>query len=308
MQCIRPLKAQHLPDYSGITFTSKNINPEIAGFQLPCRKCLPCRLNQAREKAIRCYHESQMHENNIFLTLTYDEQHLKSPKLNYEDFQLFMKRLRFQNPQPIPMMVTGEYGEQTKRPHFHALLFDYCPTDARHKYTSDRGDKVSTSENLTNLWRNGNTEYGAVTLDSANYVARYSAKKLVHGNDQAHDYHPIHKTSSKYGIGRSWIEKYYKHTFENGFVLLPNNQKSKIPRYYVDWAKKYQPHLWEHYVTQVQPKIIKEAEINSEYYKEYDRWRISDPTLDRSHFKTTEQIKEIILQQKFKQLQEKLKL
>ena len=34
------------------------------------------------------------HENNIFLTLTYDNDHLTSNKLVYLDFQLFMKSLR----------------------------------------------------------------------------------------------------------------------------------------------------------------------------------------------------------------------
>lgn len=302
MQCIRPLLANYNSEFSGITFSIKNATRETVGFQLPCRKCLPCRLNQAREKAIRCYHESKMHEDNIFLTLTYNEENLKSPKLQYEDFQLFMKRLRRQNEQKIPLMVTGEYGEIRKRPHFHALIFNYRPEDQKFKYTSDRGDRVYTSETISDLWQKGNIEYGDITMDSANYVARYAAKKLVHGNDQDHDFHPIHKTSSKYGIGRSWIEKYYQHPLENGFVLLPNGEKSKIPRYYVDWAKKHQPQLWSYYVTEVQPKIQKLAEEQSQ--KEIEEF-LANPSLGKLK---RSKVKEIILQSKFKQLQEKLKL
>ena len=75
-----------------------------------------------------------------------------------------------------------------------------------------------------------NFEFGSVTLESAGYVARYAAKKLAHGKDDEHDYHPIHRTSCKRAIGRSWIEKYYQHTFDHGLVVLPNGQKSKIPR------------------------------------------------------------------------------
>ena len=55
----------------------------------------------------------------IFLTLTYDDAHLASPRLQYIDFQLFMKSLRefrvrnvtdpdLRKKFYIPMMVTGE--------------------------------------------------------------------------------------------------------------------------------------------------------------------------------------------------------
>lgn len=138
----------------------------------------------------------------------------------------------------IPYIVTGEYGDKHKRPHWHAILFNYRPLDEKFKYTSDSGHDVFTSEEISKLWKRGNIEYGEVTIDSANYVARYAAKKLVHGNDQDHDYHPLHKTSSRRAIGKTWISQNWKHTFENGFIVLPNGQSSKIPRYYVDWLKK----------------------------------------------------------------------
>ena len=139
-------------------------------------------------------------------------------------------------------------------------------------------------------------------MDSANYVARYAAKKLVHGKDQEHDFHPIHKTSSRYGIGRSWIEVYYQHALENGFVLLPNGQKAKVPRYYVDWAKKYQNELWHYYQHVVAPKIHKLAEEQSA--KELEEF-LANPSIGKLR---RSKVKEIILQSKFKQLQEKLKL
>ena len=313
MQCIRPFKANYRkdfgPDNMSITFSPKEATLELPHFQLPCRKCLPCRLNQAREKGIRSFHESQMHEDSIFLTLTYDEQHLESPKLIYKHWQDFAKKLRHECPEKkIPMMVTGEYGELNKRPHWHGLLFNFRPSDETHKYTSDRGDKVFTSENLSRLWGYGSIEYGNVTIDSANYVARYAAKKLVHGNDQDHDYHPIHRTSSKHAIGKSWIERYFKHTFENGFVLLPNGSRSKIPRYYVDWAKKHQPEIWRYYVTEILPKISHDAELKAR--EEEMQYLISclNKQQGAHHPLKRSNVKETILKLKFKRLQELLKL
>lgn len=316
MHCIRPIKAGY--DRTGaLTYRSRLADPGTVGFQLDCRKCLPCRLNGAREKAIRCWHESQMHEDNIFLTLTYSDEHLRSPKLFYPDFQNFMKSLReevgYADDKKISYMVTGEYGDENKRPHWHALIFNFRPRDQTYYRTTDRGDKIFKSSFIDELWGRNDpdsrpNEIGSLTIDSANYVARYAAKKLVHGDDQSHDYHPLHKTSSRNAIGRAWIEKFHDHPLQNGFVLLPNGQKSSVPRYYVDWAKKHKPDLWRYYVTEVRPKIQNLAEINSrkeefEYLSEVLSRKWNDPRpMTRSQVKLT------ILESKFKQLQERLKL
>jgi hypothetical protein len=316
MRCIRPLKASF--DRAGdITYSSKKSIPGLVPLEFECRKCLPCRLNIAREKAIRATHEAKMHEDSLFLTLTYDEEHLTSDKLVYEDFQKFMKSLRERETRGlskeaakkkyISYMVTGEYGDKNKRPHWHALIFNYWPDDAQLDRTTDLDHKVWRSATIDALWKRGRTEFGTVTLDSANYVARYAAKKLVHGNDQEHDYHPIHKTSSQHAIGKRWIERYYKHTFQNGFVVLPNGQISKIPRYYVDWCKKEQPELWKYYQENVLPKIIKDSEKRQrkeemEWLSQYMNTKDGNIPIKRKN------VKETILKQKFKRLQENLKL
>ena len=258
-------------------------------------------------------------DNNIFLTLTYNEESLKSPRLQYLDIQLFFKKLRkkvtknvtdkdLKEKLKITYMLTGEYGELNKRPHWHAIVFNYRPKDEQYKYTTERDEKVWTSKELTELWGKGAVEYGSVTMDSAGYVARYAAKKLVHGKDQEHDYHPIHKTSSKRAIGRSWIEKYWKHTFENGFVVLPNGAKSKIPRYYVDWLKKYKFDEYLKYHFGIKKKIIKLAEATNRK----EELEFLSNTINyqggASYPLTRPKVKETILKSKFKQLQEKLKL
>ena len=318
MQCINKIKAGW--NKAGeLTFKSRSHDPSLVGFELECRKCLPCRLNIAREKAIRAYHESQMHEKNIFLTLTYDKDHLKSPVLQPLDFELFMKSLRIsitrdiKDPEllkklAIPLMVTGEYGEKNKRPHWHALLFNYRPDDAKPKYKTKLHHQVWTSDFLTTLWGKGNVEFGTITLDSASYTARYAAKKLVHGDDQSHEYHPVHRTSKRYALGKSWIEKYWKQTFDRGYIVLPNGQESRIPRYYVDWLKKNQPTAWEEYVTGLKIEMQKIAmqknrEEELEYFSALLRQKSGDPMpINKKKVKLT------ILNQKFQNLQGKLKL
>lgn len=308
MRCIRPLKASQSPD-GKITFNYNQSIPGMVGFEFECRKCLPCRLNIAREKAIRAYHESSQHEDNIFLTLTYDDDHIGDNVLQYRDFQLFMKKLRLTKPDNyMPFMVTGEYGEKTKRKHWHAIIFNYSPSDATYKYTTDLNYKVFESEKITKLWKKGNCEFGDVSLDSASYVARYSAKKLCHGKDEDHQYHPVHKVSTKRAIGRSWIEKYHEHTFQNGFVVLPNGETAKIPRYYADWCRKNKPELYKYYVTQVREKIMERAEAQQrkeelQYLSDLFNRRWNAPRLE-----TRPKVKLTCLKQKFKRLQENLKL
>ena len=45
---------------------------------LPCGQCIGCRLEYSRQWAIRCMHEASMYDDNCFITLTYDNDHLPS--------------------------------------------------------------------------------------------------------------------------------------------------------------------------------------------------------------------------------------
>jgi hypothetical protein len=318
MRCIRPLKAS-INNNGDITYRSKDAIEGLVPFTFDCRKCLPCRLNIAREKAIRATHEARMHKGNIFLTLTYSDEHMESSRLQYRDWQLFIKRLRekqvrgikdkeARNSKYIPYMVTGEYGDKTKRPHWHAILFNYYPTDAKFKYITQRGEHVFKSEEVEKLWGKGHTEFGSVTIESAGYVARYAAKKLVHGKDEEHDYHPIHKTSCKRAIGRSWIEKYWRHTFENGFITLPNGSQAKIPRYYTDWLRANMPEKYVEYYNGPLARNIEKAEKRQR--KEEMEFLASCVNYKgpghRPLFRR--EVQERVLQAKFKQLQEANKL
>lgn len=320
MRCIKPLKAGYDFDYN-IIYSQKKLNPEVAAFEFNCRQCLPCLLNTARDKGVRAWHESKMHpfDKSIFLTLTYRPEELKSPFLVYEDWQKFIRSLRDKISEKaktkecrdslyIPLMVTGEYGDKNKRPHWHALLFNYRPADAVFTRETDRGDRVYTSNVLNELWSKGFVEFGEVTIDSANYVARYGAKALAHGFPKTHPYTPLHKTSSRRAIGRSWIEKYYEQTFRNGYVVLQNGQPSAIPRYYTDWCKQHHFDLYMHYVTEVRPKIqeLCEAQVRKD---ELDWFSSIANMQDGAPYPLTRpKVKETILKSKFKRLQERLKL
>lgn len=341
MRCLKPRPVGFKSDGKTISWSEKNFDKQYATFQLPCGKCLECRLEYARSAAIRCVHESKVHEQNSFITLTYSDQNLKSPKLNYLDFQLFMKRLRHERfttllktnglsrkdwehlPKPerdklyepisVGAFITGEYGDRTKRPHWHALLFNWRPSDCEYLRTTDRGDRLYKSATLDNLWGKNDTsvkpnEIGDVTFESAGYCARYAAKKLIHGNDQDHDYHPIHKRSSKHAIGKRYLEKYWPDIFNYGYVVLDNGQKASIPRYYEKWLMKHHPDKWMSYVTKTKADKIEKAE-QIELQQNNERWseELKRVEQHKKPMVTRSKVRQTILESRFKNLQKHLK-
>jgi len=311
VQCTSPRNAGYTHDGVTVTFYQKYISKEYVTWQVPCGKCLNCRLAHSKEWAIRSVHESKMHEQNCFITLTYEDKHLESPKLIYRHWQEFMFKMRSKLRRSgidtqIGVSVVGEYGEANKRPHWHALLFGWSFPDKQYLRTSERGDKLYYSPTLETLWGKNNTEnkpneIGEVTFESAAYVSRYNAKKLVHGKDHEHDYHPIAKKSSKYAIGKKWLERYYDtDCFNQGFIVLDNGLKHSIPRYYEKWFKEKHPQKWLTYVTEIKYPLI-EKSINN---KPKEQIRSSD----RPRSLTKNEIKKIVTENKFKKLQNYLKL
>lgn len=325
MRCTSPRTVGFEADGKTICWSKKKYSKEYSTFQLPCGKCIECRLEYSRQWAIRCIHEAQMHEKNSFLTLTYSNENLTSPKLNYEDFQRFMKRLRKVQDAPMGVFVTGEYGDEEKRPHWHAIIFNWAPNDLVYRRTNVNGDKIYSSRTLgpydaeevseckqwprMPLWPFGKCEVGSVTLKSAGYVARYAAKKLIHGKDGEHEYEPISRKSSKHAIGKKWLETYWSDVFRLGAVALKDGTSTQIPRYYEKWLKEHKPTEWLAYVTELKIKNMLKASEKSE--AEFERWfeenwqRLNQ---GRELSLTETQRKKIISDQKFQMLQAYLKL
>ncbi len=212
---------------------------------LPCYNCKGCRLQRTSEWAMRCYHESQLHDENCFITLTYDNEHLPyGETLVLAHFQKFMKRLRSKYPDiKIVFYHCGEYGDNFGRPHYHACLFGFDFKDREPMKKRD-GITLYTSEELTQLWGKGICSVGDVTFQSAAYCARYIMKKV--NGDLADDHYetldessgeiikrkPEYTTMSlKPAVGKEWFKKYQSDVFPEDCVVI-NGKKLKPPRYY----------------------------------------------------------------------------
>lgn len=243
MTCYHPLVGYK--DEGKVVFNKPR--PFALGFNLPCGQCIGCRLNYSRQWAIRCVHEAQMHQNNSFITLTFNDQGLHTRNrpwsLDVSEFQRFMKRLRKKTGSKIRFFHCGEYGDINKRPHYHAVLFGY---DFPDKILWKKRDEVRLyiSPQLQELWPYGFSTIGDVTFQSAAYVARYVMKKIKGEDADKHYMHwdpltgegtPIEPEyctmSRKPGIGASWLEKFKSDVYPHDYVVI-NGHKVKPPRFY----------------------------------------------------------------------------
>ena len=209
---------------------------------VPCGQCCGCRLERSRQWAIRCTHEASLHENNCFITLTFNDDNLPSDKsLDVRHFQLFMKRLRKQFGSNIRYYHCGEYGEKFRRPHYHACIFNFDFPDKKI-FKISNGHNLYTSVILSEIWPYGFSLIGDVTFQSAAYVARYIMKKVT--GDLAKDHYeyidpdtgeiinlkPEYTTMSRRpGLGKGWFEKYKSDVYPDDFVIL-NGKKMKPPK------------------------------------------------------------------------------
>lgn len=190
-------------------------------------------------------HETQMHEQNCFVTLTYNEENLpKDNSLDVSHWQKFAKRLRKKS--KFRFFHCGEYGDKNARPHYHAILFgvdfsDKVEIKNNNSRFNSKGEwgKLYTSRYLEETWKLGFVTVGEATWQSAAYVARYIMKKKF--GDQAEDHYGGRKpeyitmsrggTGGQGGIGKSWLEKYKSDVYPHDEVVV-DGKKMMPPKYY----------------------------------------------------------------------------
>jgi len=200
---------------------------------------------------MRCLHEASLYDDNCFITLTYDDEHLPSDlSLHKKDFQDFMKRLRKNYPDVnIRYYHCGEYGEEKQRPHYHACLFNF-DFDDKIKWKKQNDFWLYVSETLNKIWGKGYCVIGDVTFDSAAYVARYIEKKLLTSDQEKKDAHykgrlPEYTTMSRRpGIGRGWYDKYKNDIYPSDFAVI-GERKVKPPKFYDNLLKNQNPTEFE---------------------------------------------------------------
>lgn len=237
--------------------------------KIPCKWCAGCQETYSKQWAARCMLEAAAWKENYFLTLTYNDMNIprddelvnkrtgeiflndnwEQGHLEPEDVTLFLKRLRKHwkkeyNHDNIRFYLCGEYGGQTQRPHYHAIMFNLPikPENLKvYKIDKATGNVTYTCKEIEDIWGKGFITIGEVNWDTCAYVARYVMKKMKgwHSDESYYEkgMSPEYvRMSRKPGIGLDFFTKNFQEIYEHDEIIIKGRKEQitaiKPPEYY----------------------------------------------------------------------------
>jgi len=230
---------------------------------VPCGGCNFCLSRRRSDWSVRLFKEHCVSNSSFFITLTYDEEHIvygneifgTLNKLDlmrfHENMKLTQKRLikngkAKKTQKRIKYYAVGEYGSETRRPHYHTIMFN-CNMQTIQKLADNK------------IWIKGMVHIGSVTNASINYVTKYVIDRDMLTKDQK----PFSLMSK--GLGEDYLQSNSKwHTGETlkGF-MRHNGTTVAMPRYYRDKIFTKEEKEW------MNEKGIKE--LDNKFFEELDR-------------------------------------
>lgn len=169
MQCFSPMHIRNL----------NKTGPEF--LTVPCGKCPACVQSRASSWFVRLAMQWKYSESAYFLTLTYNDGHLPSPRrddngfihydVNKNDVRLYHYRLRKAlgyKSKKLKYFLVSEYGPNPEngwlyRPHYHEIIFSLDVEDV---------------PKIERAWKNGFVKLSEVNEERLRYVSGYSTEKL----------------------------------------------------------------------------------------------------------------------------------
>lgn len=208
---------------------------------VPCGKCPACRSRRVSQWSFRITQEAEQADTAHFLTMTYAPHTLPLSRNGFgtlcpNDVTGFFKRLRGHDvrsgngsSKPIRYYAVGEYGSKTRRPHYHALIFNASPELMLKAW--------GITNHQTKAWQPlGHIFVGTCTPASTGYVLKYMTKlkwRPMHVNDDRQS--PFSRMSQ--GLGRDYLSeamiKWHMADVANrAYCTTLDGKKIGMPRYY----------------------------------------------------------------------------
>ena len=204
---------------------------ETGYMPFPCGKCPACVRRRVSGWAFRLNKQSEQSNSAHFVTLTYNDEHIKKSKNGFEtlvkkDVQDFFKRLRKLTKQKISYYAVGEYGDTGERPHYHIILFNANP-------------KIVENAWKLNDITLGNVHFGDVGDASVGYTLKYISKDKkipqFNGDDRQKEFALMSKGLGAGYLTENMVKWHTKGNIENKVYLpLKDGKKATMPRYYKD--------------------------------------------------------------------------
>lgn len=223
---------------------------------VPCGKCYECMSNKRNEWSLRLKSEFLSSFGGLFLTLTYSDDNLPigefvndktgeviiKPFPSKRSIQLFMKRLRKKyGNNSFRYFAVSEYGGQTKRPHWHMLLF------FQREFVLDS----IFYDGIVHCWSLGFVQFGSIEDASIHYVTKYVLKEseyLLGYNDTCI------LTSRKPALGyKVLMDQIYKENLPklNLSSISLKGRSGRLPRLYREKIR-----------TQIDPELYEQISFN----------------------------------------------
>ena len=187
-------------------------------------------------------------DSAYFITLTYNDESLPRTKEGYptllkKHVQDYIKRLRNAHVaylkkeqrkvhdefkitgKKIRYYAVGEYGSQTRRPHYHLLLFNY-DIDNTNQF-------IAKWKNTETAQSYGHVDVGNVTAASINYVTKYMFKGFNKKTDKRQS--PFSLMSKKPIIGHDYLVNYGSYHIKNEELQVADQNGSlrRLPKAYL---------------------------------------------------------------------------
>lgn len=226
MDCTKPIRL----------LSKKILHKYPDGLEVPCGKCLNCRLQKKREWTVRMLHETTQHNDSIFITLTYSDECIpENESLRKDHAVKFIKRLRFHVNKNCPgrrirYFLCGEYGDKTQRPHYHAIIFGLGLNSLDKSFVIDSWPYCEWTTIRIKK------SFGLAEGKSIQYVAGYIQKKLS-GELADEVYRDTGRENVfrllSLGLGRGYIDNNVDTLTDNLYITV-QGVKMALPRYYLN--------------------------------------------------------------------------
>lgn len=217
------------------------LDKHLGRINVPCGTCIWCKARRRNDWSYRLWIEYRKSNSAYFITMTYDQSKLVDyldektgellPSLHKPHVQNFIKRVRksqetflakhnTENRQ-IRYYLCGEYGEKTKRPHYHMIIFNL---------------ETEIKEKIPTLWGLGHVHIGTCNAKTIAYTTKYVMKDLK--TQPSFVQPPFSLMSKNPALGKSYINlnsTYHKKNLssqvrnaDGKFQAMPRYLKEKI--------------------------------------------------------------------------------
>lgn len=213
---------------------------------IPCGGCLACRRERRQELTLLQCCEASLHDDNWFITLTYDDLKIceltdshapvSLDRSHLSEFNHSMRHHASYCGEKYRFFASGEYGEQNSRAHYHLSVFGisadclglpfhqetnrirkeginngkiYRPVEGQY---DSEGREYWQSPVVSKFWPYGSHKIYRANRETFQYVAGYVTKKLT--GRMARDSKksgklPEFQCQSRPSIGFEWFKKYF---------------------------------------------------------------------------------------------------